>query len=194
MHHSMIPRRRRSGIPISQSLTGLVRLWAIMGANCETDLERHVLDSMAATSSNGDPSRQLEEALKRLGRPNDYLRPILGDLHISRATRTYSPVAVGRGLFHTILDGGGRVLAASLFSLGYLFIAVFVGMALSKPFWPDNVGLFLAPDGTISAGIVAHITGSQELLGWWTVPIALTLAALIYAVLTKGLARLICET
>ena len=78
-----------------------------------------------------------------------------------------------------------------MFFLGYLFIAAFVVIALSKPFWADNVGLFRAPDGTIAAGIVAKTAGYQEVLGWWSIPVALALAMLIYLLLTKGLGRLI---
>lgn len=161
------------------------------GRELRNDLERHVLESIGAQTATGDPAQQLKVALERLGRPIDYLHPILGERYISCATRTYSPVAVGKGLFHTILAGGGRLLAATLFGLGYLFIAVFVAIALSKPFWPDNVGLFRAPDGTIAAGIVAGTAGYQDVLGWWSVPIALSLAMLVYLLLTKGLGRLI---
>jgi len=161
------------------------------GRELRSDLERHVMESIGAQPATGNPAQQLKVALKRLGRPIDYLHPILGERYISRATRTYSPVAVGKGLFHTILAGGGRLLAASLFCLGYLFIAVFAVIALSKPFWADNVGLFRAPDGTIAAGIVAETAGHQEVLGWWSIPIALALAMLTYLLLTKGLGRLI---
>ena len=161
------------------------------GRELRNDLERHVLESIGAQTATSDPAQQLKNALERLGRPIDYLHPILGERYISRATRTYSPVAVSKGLFHTILAGGGRLLAASLFGLGYMFIAVFVAIALSKPFWPDNVGLFRAPDGTIAAGIVAETAGYQEVLGWWSIPVALSFAMLIYLLLTKCLGRVI---
>lgn len=161
------------------------------GRELRADLEGHVLESMGAQTANGDPVEQLKAALEKLGRPIDYLHPILGDRYIARATRTFSPVAVGKGLFHSILSGGGRLLAASLLALGYMFIAIFVIIALSKPFWPENVGLFRAPDGTIAAGIVARTAGYQEVLGWWSIPVALALAILIYVLLTKGLGRLI---
>ena len=160
------------------------------GRELRSDLERHVMESIGAQTATGNPAQQLKVALERLGRPIDYLHPMLGERYISRATRTYNPVAVGKGLFHTILAGGGRLLAASLFCLGYLFIAVFAVIALSKPFWADNVGLFRAPDGTIAAGIVAETAGHQEVLGWWSIPIALALAMLTYLLLTKGLGRL----
>lgn len=161
------------------------------GPELRSELERHVLESIGAQTATGDPAQQLKAALERLGRPIDYLHPVLGERYIFRATRTYSPVAVGKGLFHTILAGGGRLLTASLFGLGYLFITVLIVIALSKPFWPDNVGLFRAPDGTIAAGIVAETAGYQEVLGWWSIPVALGLAVLIYLLLTNGLGRLI---
>ena len=73
------------------------------GRELRSDLERHVMESIGAQPATGNPAQQLKVALKRLGRPIDYLHPILGERYISRATHTYSPVAVGKGLFHTIL-------------------------------------------------------------------------------------------
>lgn len=154
------------------------------------DLQQHVLDSMAAQTGPEDPLQWLEAALARLGAPIDYLRPLLADHHIQQATRSYSPLAVGRGLFHTALAGGGRVAGATLFAIGYLFIAAFIAVAVSKPFLSDRVGLFRYPDGSIAAGIVARTAEAQELLGWWSIPVSLGLAALIYLLLTKGLRRL----
>lgn len=161
------------------------------GRELRSDLERHVLESLQAISADGDLIHQLEDALQRLGRPIEYLRPVLGEHHILNASRTYNPVAVGKGLFHTILGGGGRVLAASVFALGYLLIVTFAVMAISKPFLPEKVGLWRAEDGTISAGVMAQIPDGQELLGWWATPVALALAALIYIVLTKGMRKLL---
>ena len=163
------------------------------GRELRTELERHVLDSMAAPTNDdatGSTGLRLEEAFKRLGDPIEYLRPLLTDQYISDATHSYNPVVIGKGLFHSILEGGSQFIKASLFAVAYLFIAVFVVIALSKPFWPDQVGLFRDPDGIISVGILADTAGTQELLGWWAIPAALLLAGLIYYLLTRALKSL----
>ena len=155
-------------------------------AEMRGDLEAHVVDSMAAASG-GNEGERLDAALSRLGRPIDYLRPLLADELIERGTLTYSPITIARGLSHSVMAGSRRAVIGLVFGLGYLLLAIFTGMALLKPLWGEHVGVFRNADGTISAGIVAQSDGARELLGWWSIPIALLLAALLYVALTKGL-------
>lgn len=155
-------------------------------AELRGDLAAHVADSMAA-APDGSEADRLDAALARLGRPIDYLRPLLADELIERGTRTYSPVTIAQGLCHAVMAGSRRALIALTFGIGYLLLAIFVAMAMLKPLWGEHVGLFRHADGTVSAGIVATDANASELLGWWSMPIALLLAALLYIALTKGL-------
>lgn len=159
-------------------------------AELRADLEAHVADSLDAAAPTGSEAERLDEALTRLGRPIDYLRPLLADELIERGTRSYSPVTIARGLTNALLAGSRRAALALAFGLGYVLLAMFAAMAVLKPLWGQHVGLFRRDDGTISAGIVATPTDARELLGWWAIPIALVLAALLYVVLTKGLRAL----
>lgn len=158
-------------------------------AELRGDLEAHVVDSMAAASG-GNEGERLDAALSRLGRPIDYLRPLLADELIERGTLTYSPITIARGLSYAVMAGSRRAVIGLAFGLGYLLLAIFAAMALLKPLWGEHVGVFRYADGTISAGIVAQSSGARELLGWWSIPIALLLAALLYVALTKGLRAL----
>ena len=155
-------------------------------ADLRGDLEAHVADSMAV-APDGSELERLDAALARLGRPIDFLRPMLADELIERGTRTYSPITIARGLTHAVMAGSRRAAVALTFGIGYLLLAIFTTMALLKPLWGEHVGLFRHADGTISAGIVANTAGASELLGWWSIPIALALAALLYVALAKGL-------
>ncbi len=158
-------------------------------AELRDDLEAHAVDSMAA-ESRGSEGERLDAALSRLGRPVDYLRPLLADELIERGTQTYSPITIARGLSYAVMAGSRRAVIGLAFGLGYLLLAIFTGMALLKPLWGEHVGVFRYADGTISAGIVAQSDGARELLGWWSIPIAVLLAALLYVALTKGLRAL----
>lgn len=155
-------------------------------AELRADLEAHVVASMAAASG-GSEGERLDAALSRLGRPLDYLRPLIADELIERGTLTYSPITIARGLSYAVMAGSRRAVIGLAFGLGYLLLAIFAAMALLKPLWGEHVGVFRYADGTISAGIVAQSSGARELLGWWSIPIALLLAALLYVALTKGL-------
>lgn len=150
------------------------------------ELEAHVVDSMAAAPA-GSEAERLDAALARLGRPREYLHPLLADEMLARGTRTYSPVTIARSLGHAVMAGSRRAAIGLAFGLGYLLLGLFAAMALLKPLWGEHVGLFRSGDGAIRAGIVARPDGAQELLGWWSVPIALLLAALLYVALTRGL-------
>jgi hypothetical protein len=159
-------------------------------AEMRRDLAEHLSDSFAT----GDPAtpevRRLQEAIDRLGRPADYLRPLIADAWVERGTRSYSPVDLSRGLFHIIREGSRRALIGLSFALGYTLLAVFAVMALLKPVWGDNVGLFRGPGGKMHFGIASDTTGSEELLGLWMIPLALLLAACLYVLLTRALRAL----
>jgi hypothetical protein len=168
------------------------RLLARAGADARElrfDLEAHVADSMAAAPE-GSEAERLDAALARLGRPIDYLRPLLADELIDRGTQSYSPVTIARGLGHAIMAGSRRAAIGFGFGLGYLLLAIFTAMTLLKPVWGDHVGVFRLADGQVMAGIVADTDGARDLLGWWSIPLSLLLAAILYVALTKGLRAL----
>lgn len=153
------------------------------------DLEAHLADSLIANAQ-GTEMERLQCALARLGQPEEYLRPLLADDLIDRGTRTYAPLTIIRGLFHAVLAGLRRAAIACGFSLGYLCLAIFVAIAVLKPVWRDHVGVFQGENGTIRAGIFSLSGSDHDMLGWWTTPIALLLAALVYVGLTKRLRAL----
>jgi len=72
---------------------------------------------------------------------------------------------------------GCFVLMSSL--LGYFVAAALVYSALLKPIHPRTAGLWMIPDGadyeiSLRLGFGAVPAGSRDLLGWWIVPIGLT--------------------
>ena len=166
------------------------RLLAGAGADAagiREDLELHVAESMSTSGSRSGELHELKGALQRLGTPMDYLRPLIADDLLERGARTYRPTLIARGLLHSMLAGSKRAAIAVSFGLGYLFLAAFAVLALLKPVWGDHVGLFRWSDGRVSAGIVSDTAGARELLGLWSIPIALAIAAFLYVALTAAL-------
>lgn len=165
------------------------RLLASLGeadrSELRADLETHLLDSFA--QGDGSEADRLASGIRRLGRPADYLRPIIADQLLERGTRSYAPAPLARGLYHSLKLGTAHTLVSAGFALGYTMLAIFALMALLKPVWGAHVGLFREPDGSVSFGIVANATRADELLGLWIIPIALLLTALLYVVLTRTL-------
>lgn len=158
---------------------------AVDRAELRADLETHLVDSFA--ESDGGEADRLASAMRRLGRPADYLRPVIAEQLLEQGTRSYAPAPIARGLYHSLKLGSTRAVVAAGFALGYTMLAIFAAMALLKPVWGDHVGLFREPDGRVSFGIVANASGASELLGLWIIPIALLLTALLYVILTRAL-------
>lgn len=157
------------------------------GSGLREELETHLADSYASGDPHEPEAVRLHKAIDRLGRPGDYLRPLLADELIDRGTRSYHPAPIARGLYHSLRAGSSRAIIAASFGLGYLLLAAFTAMALLKPLWGDHVGLFRQPDGTVNFGIVAETAGARELLGWWIIPIAVLMAMILYVILTRSL-------
>ena len=65
----------------------------------------------------------MQRAIDRLGRPAEFLRPMLADELIARGTTRYSPPLISCGLYHAMRFGSDRALRAGLFALGYLTLA-----------------------------------------------------------------------
>ena len=154
------------------------------------DLERHIVDSLADQPSSSTELERLDAALARLGRPVDYLQPLIADALLERGTRTYAPTLIARGLTHAVLAGSTRAATAVVFALGYALLAAFTAMILLKPVWGDHVGLFRRADGLMGFGILADTTGARELLGLWLIPIALIVVGVLYVALTRALRAL----
>lgn len=166
------------------------RLVVLIGpeaAELAEDLRMHLADSFASEGE-GSETERLRRAINRLGRPADFLRPMLADELIERGTARYSAPLISRGLYHAIRSGSDRAVRAGLFALGYLLLAIFAAMSLLKPFFADHIGLIRGADGSLTFGIVSE-GGGQELLGLWSVPLTLTLCALLYLLLTRLLRR-----
>lgn len=156
-------------------------------AGLNSDLRAHLAESYGASDPQQPEVDRLQAAINRLGRPADYLHPLLADELLKRGSRTYHPAPIARGLYHAVRSGSYKALVGALFALGYGLLASFTAMALLKPLWADHVGLFRNPNGTVSFGIVAETAGARELLGLWIIPIAAAVALIFYVMLTRSL-------
>ena len=151
------------------------------------ELEDHARSSLRATGKSD--ADHVRVALRELGDPAEYLRPIIAYELLARAGSSLNPVPLVKGL--TLLVG--QTFRTSLWALtalfGYTLLAIFVAMALGKGVFPGHIGFFVFPDGSTLFGIGRDTGGAKEMLGWWSVPIALAGALLLYVFLTRIIAR-----
>lgn len=119
----------------------------------------------------------IEEALRAFGDPGDIAALYLADRLTGRPERP-SPWRLLRAA-RLVARLGIKGLTTLLVSLaGYGFGLLLIAMALSKPFTPDRVGLWVTggDDPAFSLGRSAAPQG-VEVLGWWVIPIGLLLGA-----------------
>ena len=132
-------------------------------------------------------------ATEKLGRPEEYLEPIVTDRLIEEGSNTYNPLWIVRGLGRTLTRGVKKTVLGLLFGIGYLLAFVIGGLGLLKPFFPEHVGLFYEPEEEttrINFGFLEQTDGMTEVLGYWVIPLSLTVGVLIYLGLTKMLVLL----
>jgi len=166
------------------------RMVALIGpeaAELSDDLRAHLADSYASDQT-GTEIERLRRAIDRLGKPSEFLRPMLAEELLERGAQSYNPSLISRGLYHTIRSGSRRAFAAIAFAAGYIALAIFAAMTLLKPFFGDHVGLIRGPNGSLTFGLVSDGLG-EELLGLWSIPLTLALCAFLYVLLTRALRR-----
>ncbi|HEY4953937.1 MAG TPA: hypothetical protein VII02_03530 [Gemmatimonadaceae bacterium] len=153
------------------------------------ELRSHLAESFAVAGgpSDADEVTRVKAAIARLGRPRDFLRPILADHLLEKGASTFHPRLLAEGLYHNVFGGLKAGVISVAFGVGYVLIIVFAAMALLKAFVPNHVGYFVYPNGTRTLGILADTTGAREALGYWVVPLALAAATVLYVLLTLGL-------
>lgn len=148
----------------------LVRLIGPKAAELRADLESHLLDSFAAQPDEWTELDRLRAAIRRLGAPEEYLRPLVADGLIQGRGRWADPAALIRGLYHASRLGAAKMIVGITFGAAYLVIwSVFV-LGLLWPFWRNRIGLFQWPDGTIAFGLSERTATATNLLGGWTMP------------------------
>lgn len=142
------------------------------------ELRSHVLDRVA-----GQPTpNQVEAAIAALGSPREVARINLTERVGAEIEGDRSPLTVLRGI--------GRLASLSLYGAfaglvsfsGYALAASFLLTAAVKPFWREHAGLWRVPDPkddySFSLGVNSAPNG-QELLGWWIIPIGVTVGVVL---------------
>lgn len=154
------------------------------------EIQDHLLESFKQETGESEAHRLLD-AIAKIGEPEDFIKPIVADKLLVKASKTYNPKTIVTGLFYYLSISAKHFLLALLFSLGYVTAFIAGVMALLKPFFPNNVGLILYEGGDFVLGVDVDTTGAVgEVLGYWVIPIGLTAALLIYLGLTRLLSVL----
>jgi len=137
-----------------------------------------------------EPDRSIEGILKRLGSAEGLASQYNHDLLIRHASRSISPVLILRATLELAKRGvEGFVLFLGAL-IGYALGGGLVVTAILKPIFPRQTGLWIGP-GVFNFGIhePRYADPVHEVLGWWYIPVALSLGCFFVWLTTYGIRR-----
>jgi len=155
-------------------------------ADIVEEIRAHVLER-AETSA-----LTITETLERLGPADELARDYCRGALIRKASTRFSPWLILRAAYawaKTGSQGFGVFLAALL---GYSLGGGFVLVALIKPIFPAETGLWMG-DGFFNLGFRTTLPPGRELLGIWLIPVCLVLGGLILALTTLAMRSLMAK-
>jgi uncharacterized membrane protein len=139
------------------------------------EIRGHILER---TEASGELTEErLVEILKALGRPEEIAPLYQVDSVVAKARISLSPRVVLRGIHRWSVVSAWGLVVFIIGVVGYATGFSLMLSAVAKIFSPDRVGAWVG-GGHFSIGTISG-QGARDVLGWWLVPIGLTVGALI---------------
>jgi uncharacterized membrane protein len=144
------------------------------------EIAAHVRDSSEQSGAS------IETVLKRLGPAEKLAREYRDGLLIRRASRSFSPVLLLRGALRLATRGISGVFVLFTAMFGYLIGGGLLIVAFAKCFAPGHTGVWVENGRLVSAGAIEYGLSphAHEVLGYWIIPLALTLGSLLFIATT----------
>src|ERR1700691_2691832 len=157
-------------------------------AEIVTELRSHILDKLEIA---GDATiSQVDAVLAALGSPEELAGQYITDNVLAGAEVSRSPLRILDSLFRwaSLSVAGFFVLLASI--LGYFFGAVFILVAVLKPFHPQTAGLWLLHDATGDSEFSFRMgfgtaPAGRDFLGWWMLALGLLAGCALVPLTTR---------
>jgi uncharacterized membrane protein len=145
------------------------------------EVESHIRERVSESTATPTERDALETILTRLGTPSTVARAYSLELMMEEAATSGRIVAVLRSVFHAGALGIGAFFTALLLFIGYTLGLAFIAVAVLKPIFPGNVGLWLNDGVQLGAQFPAP-EGMTPLGGYWIIPMCMVLglAVLIF--------------
>ncbi|HEX6738693.1 MAG TPA: hypothetical protein VF310_10490 [Vicinamibacteria bacterium] len=138
------------------------------------EIESHLRERLDEAGDMPNEAASVERVLGELGAPLQVARAYSLEMTLDEAAVTARLVPVLRALFRISLTTVRGFLGGLALSCGYSIGVSFILVALLKPIFPGNVGLFRV--GGRFAGFGAQFpapAGAEVLGGYWVIPLCL---------------------
>ena len=143
------------------------------------EINSHIYEATSA-SINNDEVDNLLVVTERLGRPEEFLLPVVAEKKKIQAQNSFNPKHIWQALKLNISQGIFYVIL----SLLYLFLSAFGFLVVTKLVAPDHTGLFYLNEQFEAFGFVSNTDGLNEVMGYWFVPLVLLSAIALYFLIT----------
>lgn len=147
---------------------------AALADDAVREVESHIRERVEEAAAAPNERDALETILTRLGSPSTVARAYSLELIMDEAATGGRVIAVLRSVFHAGALSVAAFLRALLLFIGYGVGIGFIAIAVLKPIFPGNVGLWLHEGIAFGAQFPAP-EGVTPLGGYWIIPICMVL-------------------
>jgi len=138
------------------------------------EIESHIRERLESAEPQPDERGAVERVLQELGPPLRVAQVYSAELTVEEALTTGRAVPMLRALWHLATTTLGGFAGALLLFIGYVCGIAFLLLAVLKPVFPENVGLFVVDGVPRSFGaLFPGPAGAEVLGGYWVIPICL---------------------
>jgi len=146
------------------------------------EIDSHLRDRISAAQAVPDERAMLERILSELGPPQRVAQAYSVERTVDEAVVTGRLFAIVKAVWHVAMSGMSGFFAGLSLFVGYFAGGVLIVLAVMKPIFPDNVGIWVGdrlisdgPDLGWHAGVnVAAASHGHNVGGYWVIPIFLT--------------------
>jgi uncharacterized membrane protein len=154
------------------------------------EVESHIRERLGAVEAMPNERDALERVLAELGSPMEVARGYSDEFTVEQAVTTGRVLAVARGLLRVARTGVVAFAAALGLFTGYSIGLGFALVAVLKPIFPNNTGLWIRDGVPVSFGTLFPApTDAVPIGGYGVIPISLFLSLLILLVTHRAARR-----
>lgn len=149
-----------------------------LAADAVREVESHIRGRVAESDGTPNERDAVERILAHLGAPDVVARAYSLELMMEEAAVGGRAMAIVRSLFHLAATGAMGFLGAIGLFIGYALGLSFLAIALLKPIFPNNVGIWGLTPGGVPVAIGAQFPAPAGIApsgGYWIVPICVVL-------------------
>jgi uncharacterized membrane protein len=146
-----------------------------VAADALREIESHIRERVEQVEAMPNEQDALERVLAELGPPLRVAQAYSAEITVDEALTTGRLTAIGRALWQLATTSVNGFFGALGLFAGYTAGVAFLLLAVLKPLFPANVGLFVKDGVPVSFGAIFPVPAGSEVRGglWIVVPCAL---------------------